>query len=125
MKLIPDSAVRPSYSRRVDFVGDRLNADYSLSCLQCGAQMSIAAQQFIERWWGKWEKDFNSEEVAALLENFDVSTTSGKSHDGGLPVFLRAACQACQADHIVYAGVQETSTSYYAVWVHGVAMAIA
>ena len=124
MQLKSCPTVRPSYQRAPDFEGGEVTGQYSFSCLQCGAALSVDGHGFIDRACSG-EGDFGAEEAALLSRHFDVSTTTGKSHDGGQPVFLRVPCAACQTGYIVYAGVQETRNSYYAVWIHGIAQTIA
>jgi ribosomal protein S27E len=121
MTLTPAFTPRStSYQRAPDFEGDEIAGAYRFSCLQCGATLVEDAHQAVERAWS-WEAHFRAEEAAMLRRHFDVSTTTGRSPDGGQPVFLRVPCGDCRVDHVVYAGVQETSNLFYAVWIHGIA----
>lgn len=83
--------------------------------------MSISPSAFVAKWWDAWRRDFAPGDAECLVRHFDVGTATGASHDGGMPVFLRVACDTCGAAHVAYAGVDEVANGAHAVWVHGFA----
>ncbi len=124
MRLRRSSNILASYQRPPDFSGNVITGKYSASCVACGTDLLVAGEMFIDK-IGRWEEDFTPDIPDDLRRYFEVSTTTGKAHDGGEPVFVRAVCAVCRAEHIFYGGVQEGPNSHYRLWIHGVAQAIA
>jgi hypothetical protein len=124
MRLRRSPNICASYQRPPDVSGDVITGEYFASCVACGTDLPVAGEMFIDKVW-RWEEDFTPDIPDDLRRYFEVSITTGKSHDGGEPIFVRAVCAVCRAEHIFYAGVQEGPNSYYRLWIHDVAQAIA
>jgi hypothetical protein len=85
----------------------------------CDASVTIQFdRQINSSWTGRTEK-IDEKEVTELRSFYRIGL-SGKSHDGGLPIFDRVNCEKCGANYITYCGVTEFSNSAFAVTVNGI-----
>ena len=121
MRLGP-SVIHPRYDGPPDLEPDRIHsAHLARPCLACGERVTIPAAGLAAQSWGRWRQAFSDEEAEYLVRFFDVSTTTGKSHEGGWPVFERLECGSCGTEHVLYAGVREVANDSHAIWVQGFA----
>jgi hypothetical protein len=111
---------RPTTLRNPDFVtGEKETQPYKFNCAICKASIAIDFDRQINNSWTGRTERINEEEVKELRAFYGIGL-SGKSHDGGLPIFDKVTCITCGANYIIYCGVIETSNSAYTVTVNGI-----
>ncbi len=44
----------------------------------------------------------------------------GKTPDGGWTAIVKAKCKNCQTEYLIYAGVNEASSSFYIITLQGI-----
>lgn len=110
---------KPTISSNPDFVTGISFQPYTINCDICNTLITIDFNRQINNsWTGRTEKT-NDEEVKELKTFYGIGL-SGKSHDGGLPVFDKITCKKCGTSYITYCGVIERSNSAYSVTVNGI-----
>ena len=111
---------RQTTLRDPDFVtGKKENKPFKFNCDVCNSAITIDFDRQINNsWTGRTEK-MNEEDVKGLRSFYGIGL-SGKSHDGGFPIFDRVTCIKCGANFLTYCGVVEGSNSAYAVTVNGI-----
>ena len=108
----------PSYTRKKDYRSwvdeDR---DYYFGCVRCSAEIPISFQSTIGAIY--WSHRYDPQTVELIRKHFDLNLV-GKSHDDGWPAVFQVACQSCELEYLVYAGVDEVSNSVYTVVIQGI-----
>lgn len=113
------SSLEPSYSREPDFrTSDRDLEAYEFFCTSCRTSINIEYDRFIKAVFS-WEDEWTATCAIAVKEHFRIGVV-GKSQDGGWPSIIITVCEACGAEHVVYAGVNEVSNSVYNVTIQGI-----
>ncbi len=114
-----NTLLEPDYARSPDFVGWNLDeANFQFDCGKCSRRITIAYQYFVDLFW-RWEDRLGQDLVDAAKTQFRLNIV-GRSHDGGWPTVTVANCNNCGSQHLVYAGVNEISNSYYQITVQGI-----
>jgi len=110
--------IRPSYHREPWFAGsetsDRL---YTWNCASCRAEVQVSLDAILRESWS-WKSTLGKDLAAAAHDHFELNVV-GRSHDGGSPSVLLAACPSCGTRYLLYAGVEEPSNSVYRVVIQG------
>jgi len=109
----------PTAVQKPDFVTGKKSQLYKFACNVCNSSIAIDFDSQINNSWAGRTENINEEETRELRSFYGIGP-SGKSHDGGLPIFDRVSCKKCGTDYITYCGVVETSNSAYAVTVNGI-----
>lgn len=113
------SSLVPSYSRKPDFRTSKSHASaYEFFCIQCRTSNTIEYDRIIKA-VSLWEEEWKAACVTDAKDHFRIGVV-GKSQDGGWPSMVIVACEACGAEHLIYAGVNEVSNSMYTVIIQGV-----
>ena len=112
MKLL-----EPSYFSNPDFkTGEKEIKYYEFDCLQCENTLSIDLSKQTLYLNGRFNISEGEEEH--LNEHFGIGH-SGKSHEGGDPVFSKVSCN-CGTEYYTYCGVNEFANSAYTVQVQSI-----
>jgi hypothetical protein len=110
---------RPTTSANPDFITGNPARPYKFNCQICNAPTQIDFDRQINNSWNGRTEKITEEEVKELKSFYGIGL-SGKSHDGGLPVFDKVFCEKCRTSYLTYCGVIETSNSAYSVTINGI-----
>lgn len=111
---------KPTTPGNPDYVtGKKETGYFKFKCDHCDSPIRIHFDRQIHSLWtGRTEK-IDEKEMRELKSFYGIGL-SGKSHDGGLPIFDRVTCETCGANYITYSGVIEFSNSAFAVTINGI-----
>jgi hypothetical protein len=123
MRLIPGPLV-PGYGRKPSYTGGAANEPLSYPCASCKVENEVSASD-MER--ASWDcKEALGQDLWALAsEHFGFNTVVGKAQDGGRPAVVRRVCGACGHELLVYAGVRESSNSWFVITLLGASVLVA
>ena len=110
---------KPTTPSNPDYTTGQRHQPYKFSCRICKSLMTIDFDRQINNSWTGGTEKVEEKELKELKLFYGIGL-SGKSHDGGLPVFDKVSCEKCRAEYVTYCGVIETSNSAYVVTVNGI-----
>lgn len=118
---ITEHIKKPTYVAKPDFQTGKGDSSmpYHFNCSSCGSPVEISMErQIANNWKGKTD-EIKDDDLNQLKEYYSIGL-SGKSHEGGFPVFDKISCSNCHKKYITYCRVLEHSHSVYSVQVQGV-----
>jgi transposase-like protein len=113
------SILSPNYFRNPDFTSrDSRNTAFKFVCANCQNELEVEYKSLIGEEWC-WESNFDEKSLSEIKQ-FYLMNVVGKSPTGGFPAVIEFSCHHCQKDYLIYAGVDESSNSFYVVTLHGI-----
>ena len=92
---------------------------YKANCGNCSRSMKIDLKRQIDNSWLGRSELISDRQLATFKQVFGIYI-SGKSHDGGLPVFDRITCEKCGTEYFTYCGVTEFANSAYSITIQSI-----
>jgi hypothetical protein len=113
------SLLQPSYTRQPHFKAPASGPkSFDFECVRCHHKVTVDFDSLIKAVWNFEEA--LGEDAASQAKQFYGIGLSGKSQDGGWPAVVKRRCENCQAEYLIYAGVNEVYNSLHNVTVQGV-----
>jgi transposase-like protein len=114
------SILSPSYSRGPNYDSlNSINENFEFICMNCQSKIQVEYNEIIGNEWN-WEDNFDKKTNDEIKRFFDINAVN-KSPDNGRTAISRFKCSDCQAQYLVYAGVNEYYNSLYKVTLQGIA----
>ena len=110
----------PSYNKKPVYVtGTNQPRHFKTNCPNCSRTIKLDLERQITNSWAGRSKLLSDEQLATFKRLFGIGL-SGKSHDGGYPVFDQLTCPNCRTVYFTYCGVDEFANSAYSVTIQSI-----
>lgn len=108
------SILSPSYFRKPDFDShNSTERKFIFECVNCKTDVEIKYKSIIGKEYS-WREDFDQATINEIKHFYNFNEVN-KTPDGGWTAITKYHCRNCQAEYLIYAGVNEYYNGLYKV----------